>query len=114
MAATFRSTSEARLKISSGHLHEAPEDRPDDGEVPEDLQNLDEQLSDTYFCNFSLFQSIPDSWAIKQLFPVVPDSPAERTADQPRRAWRHHLRLRRKLDRFVDRATSRRRFRSTP
>jgi arginine decarboxylase len=41
-------------------------------EVPEDLQNLDESLSDTYFCNFSLFQSIPDSWAIKQLFPVVP------------------------------------------
>jgi arginine decarboxylase len=42
------------------------------GEVPEDLQTLDEQLSDTYFCNFSLFQSIPDSWAIKQLFPVMP------------------------------------------
>jgi len=41
-------------------------------EVPEDLQNLDEQLSDTYFCNFSLFQSIPDSWAIKQIFPVMP------------------------------------------
>ncbi len=40
--------------------------------VPEDLQNLDEALSDTYFCNFSLFQSIPDSWAIKQLFPVMP------------------------------------------
>jgi len=41
-------------------------------DVPEDLQNLDESLSDTYFCNFSLFQSIPDSWAIKQLFPVAP------------------------------------------
>jgi arginine decarboxylase len=41
-------------------------------EVPEDLQNLDESLSDTYFCNFSLFQSVPDSWAIKQLFPVMP------------------------------------------
>jgi arginine decarboxylase len=41
-------------------------------EVPEDLQNLNEQLSSTYFCNFSLFQSIPDSWAIKQLFPVMP------------------------------------------
>jgi len=42
------------------------------GDVPEDLQNLDEALSDTYFCNFSLFQSIPDSWAIKQLFPIMP------------------------------------------
>jgi arginine decarboxylase len=41
-------------------------------DVPEDLQSLDESLSDTYFCNFSLFQSIPDSWAIKQLFPVMP------------------------------------------
>ncbi|MFN8057613.1 MAG: biosynthetic arginine decarboxylase [Vicinamibacterales bacterium] len=41
-------------------------------DVPEDLQNLDELLSDTYFCNFSLFQSIPDSWAIKQLFPLLP------------------------------------------
>ena len=41
-------------------------------EVPEDLQHLDESLSDTYFCNFSLFQSVPDSWAIKQLFPVMP------------------------------------------
>jgi arginine decarboxylase len=42
------------------------------GEVPEDLQGIDEALSDTYFCNFSLFQSIPDSWAIKQLFPLMP------------------------------------------
>ena len=40
--------------------------------VPEELQGLDSMLSDTYFCNFSLFQSIPDSWAIKQLFPVMP------------------------------------------
>jgi arginine decarboxylase len=40
--------------------------------VPEELQNLDTMLSDTYFCNFSVFQSMPDSWAIKQLFPVMP------------------------------------------
>ncbi len=40
--------------------------------VPEELQGLEALLSDTYFCNFSLFQSIPDSWAIKQLFPVMP------------------------------------------
>jgi len=40
--------------------------------VHEDLQGLDALLSDTYFCNFSLFQSMPDSWAIKQLFPVIP------------------------------------------
>jgi arginine decarboxylase len=41
-------------------------------EVPEDLQGLDDVMADTYFCNFSLFQSCPDSWAIKQLFPVMP------------------------------------------
>jgi len=45
-------------------------DQMDD--VPEDLQGLDEVMADTYFCNFSLFQSCPDSWAIKQLFPVMP------------------------------------------
>jgi arginine decarboxylase len=41
-------------------------------EVPEDLLALDETLATTYFGNFSLFQSCPDSWAIKQLFPVMP------------------------------------------
>jgi len=41
-------------------------------EKPEELENLDSMLSDTYFCNFSLFQSMPDSWAIKQLFPIMP------------------------------------------
>jgi len=41
-------------------------------DVPEDLQGLDDVMADTYFCNFSLFQSCPDSWAIKQLFPVMP------------------------------------------
>lgn len=40
--------------------------------IPEELEGLDTLLSDTYFCNFSLFQSMPDSWAIKQLFPVMP------------------------------------------
>ena len=39
---------------------------------PEELEGLENTLSDTYFCNFSLFQSMPDSWAIKQLFPIMP------------------------------------------
>jgi arginine decarboxylase len=39
---------------------------------PEELEPLDGMLSDTYFCNFSLFQSMPDSWAVKQLFPIMP------------------------------------------
>jgi arginine decarboxylase len=40
--------------------------------TPEELMNLDKLLADKYFCNFSLFQSLPDSWAIDQLFPIVP------------------------------------------
>jgi arginine decarboxylase len=41
-------------------------------EVPEELAELEGILSDTYFCNFSIFQSLPDSWAIDQLFPIAP------------------------------------------
>jgi arginine decarboxylase len=40
--------------------------------VPDDLQRLERQLADKYYGNFSVFQSLPDSWAMKQLFPVVP------------------------------------------
>jgi arginine decarboxylase len=40
--------------------------------APEELADLESTLSDTYFCNFSVFQSLPDSWAIDQLFPVMP------------------------------------------
>lgn len=40
--------------------------------VPEELRGLDKILADKYFCNFSLFQSLPDSWAIDQLFPIMP------------------------------------------
>ncbi len=36
------------------------------------IEDLDATLTDRYFCNFSLFQSLPDSWAIDQLFPVMP------------------------------------------
>ncbi|MFW6044064.1 MAG: biosynthetic arginine decarboxylase [Marinilabiliaceae bacterium] len=40
--------------------------------VPEELSTLKKLLADKYFCNFSLFQSLPDSWAIDQIFPIVP------------------------------------------
>ncbi len=36
------------------------------------LDELDDKLADKYFCNFSLFQSVPDAWAIDQLFPILP------------------------------------------
>ena len=40
--------------------------------VPEELRKMDKLLADKYFCNVSLFQSLPDSWAIDQLFPILP------------------------------------------
>ena len=39
---------------------------------PPEFAGLERALADTYFCNFSIFQSVPDSWAIDQLFPVMP------------------------------------------
>lgn len=40
--------------------------------VPKELDGLEEALYDRYYCNFSVFQSIPDSWAIDQIFPLLP------------------------------------------
>jgi len=40
--------------------------------VPEELEPLEKGLADTYYGNFSVFQSAPDHWAVKQLFPVMP------------------------------------------
>lgn len=40
--------------------------------VPPDLKHIDHQLSDIYYGNFSVFQSLPDVWAINQLFPIMP------------------------------------------
>ena len=40
--------------------------------APEELRSLSKLLADKYFCNFSLFQSLPDAWAIDQLFPIMP------------------------------------------
>jgi arginine decarboxylase len=40
--------------------------------VPDDLEGLEKGLADTYYGNFSVFQSAPDHWAVKQLFPILP------------------------------------------
>jgi arginine decarboxylase len=52
--------------------------------LPEELEGLDAVLTDTYFCNVSIFQSLPDAWAIDQLFPIMPlhrlDERPERSA----------------------------------
>jgi arginine decarboxylase len=52
--------------------------------TPDELKQLSKLLPDKYFCNFSLFQSLPDSWAIDQIFPIIPihrlDEKPDRTA----------------------------------
>jgi arginine decarboxylase len=40
--------------------------------VPDDLEGLEKGLTDTYYGNFSVFQSVPDHWAVRQLFPTLP------------------------------------------
>jgi arginine decarboxylase len=50
--------------------------------VPEDMQGLELTLSDTYFVNMSIFQSLPDAWAIDQVFPVMP---IQRLNEEPTR-----------------------------
>jgi len=72
-------------------------------EIPEELEGLERQLADTYFCNFSVFQSLPDSWAIDQLFPVVP---IHRLGEEPsRRAVLADITCDSdgKIERFIDR-----------
>ncbi|MBI4819867.1 MAG: biosynthetic arginine decarboxylase [Deltaproteobacteria bacterium] len=40
--------------------------------IPDELEGLDRELADIFFCNFSIFQSVPDHWAVDALFPVMP------------------------------------------
>ncbi len=63
--------------------HEVAELAHHQKHVPDELRNLDKQMADKYFCNFSLFQSMPDSWGIDQLFPIMPIA---RLKEQPTRS----------------------------
>jgi arginine decarboxylase len=72
-------------------------------EVPEEFEGLERTLSDTYFCNFSMFQSLPDIWAIDQLFPIMP---IHRLTEEPtRRAVLADITCDSdgKIDHFIDR-----------
>jgi arginine decarboxylase len=72
-------------------------------EVPEEFEGLERTLSDTYFCNFSMFQSLPDIWAIDQLFPIMP---VHRLTEEPtRRAVLADITCDSdgKIDHFIDR-----------
>ncbi len=63
--------------------HEVAELAHHQKHVPDELRALDKQMADKYFCNFSLFQSMPDSWALDQLFPIMP---IDRLQEQPTRS----------------------------
>ena len=74
--------------------------------VPNELARLRRVLADTFFCNFSVFQSMPDAWAIDQLFPVLP---IHRLNEEPkRRGVLADITCDSdgKLDRFIDRTGS--------
>jgi arginine decarboxylase len=71
-------------------------------QLPEELEELELRLSDTYFCNLSVFQSLPDAWAIDQVFPVMP---IHRLEERPaRRATLVDITCDSdgKIDRFID------------
>ncbi len=73
-----------------------------DGDCPEELEHLPKGLSDIYYCNYSMFQSTPDHWAVKQLFPTLP---IHRLDERPtRRAILADLTCDSdgKMDRFID------------
>ncbi len=50
--------------------------------APEELRKIARMLPDKYFCNFSLFQSLTDSWAIDQIFPIIPISRLDERPDR--------------------------------
>lgn len=50
--------------------------------APEELRKITKMVPDKYFCNFSLFQSLPDSWAIDQVFPIIPISRLDERPDR--------------------------------
>ncbi len=70
--------------------------------VPDELEGLERTMADTYFCNFSCFQSVPDFWAVQQLFPILP---IHRLDEKPtRRAILGDITCDSdgKIDRFID------------
>jgi arginine decarboxylase len=72
-------------------------------DVPEEIEPLEKALAEIYYCNFSVFQSVPDSWAIGQLFPCMPIHKLDQ--EPTRRAVLADLTCDSdgKIDRFIDR-----------
>jgi arginine decarboxylase len=67
-----RATAERLFKAIAARLLERPDAVDADDILVEDVRPLADVVRETFFCNFSIFQSMPDAWAIDQLFPVAP------------------------------------------
>ena len=59
-------------KIFWNTIHQIAKEKTKMKNPPPDLEDIESAIADIYYCNFSVFQSIPDSWAIDQLFPIMP------------------------------------------
>lgn len=59
-------------KIFWNTIHKIAKEKVKLKNPPPDLEDIESAIADIYYCNFSVFQSIPDSWAIDQLFPIMP------------------------------------------
>ena len=70
--------------------------------VPDVFRGLEKYVSDTYYCNFSVFQSVPDHWAVKQLFPVMPIHRLNQKPTRPATIADLTCDSDGKIDRFID------------
>jgi arginine decarboxylase len=77
-----RALAEALYWACGLHIVQRLADLPGDTPIPEDLRGLRAALASTYYANLSVFRSAPDTWAIQQLFPVLP---IHRLAERPDR-----------------------------
>lgn len=69
-------------KIFWNTIHQITKEKSKLKHAPPELEDIETAIADIYYCNFSVFQSIPDSWAIDQLFPIIP---LHRLLEMPKR-----------------------------
>jgi arginine decarboxylase len=80
----------------------APRLDPEDAEQRAVLDALREKLADKYFCNFSVFQSLPDVWALDQIFPILPLARLDERPDRRVRLCDLTCDSDGRIDRYVD------------
>ena len=70
-------------KIFWNTIHEIAREKTKLKNPPPELEDIENAIADIYYCNFSIFQSLPDTWSIDQLFPIMP---VHRLLECPRRS----------------------------